>query len=149
MLFRSLKKYDFSFDLQVYPPQMGDAVALAQTHPDTSIILCHTGMPLDRDPDSLKLWRDGMKALAAQPNVTVKISGLGMFDHSWSVDSIRPYVLETIDHFGTERCMFGSNFPVDKLYSSFAAIYDAFKDITSGFSRAEQEALFAGNAERV
>lgn len=147
--FALLKKYDLSFDLQVYPPQMREAAALAKAHPDTSIILCHTGMPLDRDPDSLALWRDGIKALAAQPNVTVKITGLAMFDHDWTTESFRPYVLETIEAFGPERCMFGSNFPVDKLYSGFAAIYDAFKAITADFSRDEREALFAGNAERI
>ena len=147
--FALLKKYDLSFDLQVYPPQMRDAAALAAKHPDTSIILDHTGMPLDRDPASLELWRGGMKALAAQPNVTAKISGLGMFDHDWSAETIRPYVLETIETFGAERCMFASNFPVDKLYSSYAAIFDAFKQITQDFSDAERRALFAENAERV
>ncbi|MEX0923368.1 MAG: amidohydrolase family protein [Rhodovibrionaceae bacterium] len=147
--FALLEKYDLSFDLQVYPPQMRDAAALARAHPGTSIVLVHTGMPLDRDPESRELWHSGMKALAEQPNVTVKITGLAMFDHDWTVQSLRPYVLETIDLFGTERCMFGSNFPVDKLYSSFSAIFDAFKEITRGFSDGERQALFAENAERI
>lgn len=146
--FALLKKYDLSFDLQVYPPQMADAAALAAKHPDTAIALCHTGMPLDRDPESLELWRRGMAALAEQPNVTVKISGLGMFEHGWTAESIRPYVLHAIECFGTERCMFGSNFPVDKLYSSYRTIYEAFDEITRDFSEGERAALFAGNAER-
>ena len=68
-----------------------------------------------------------MRALGAQPNVWVKISGLGMVDWRWTEDSIRPFVLKTIELFGPDRCMFASNFPVDKLYSSFDALYGTFK----------------------
>ena len=147
--FALLRKYGLSFDLQVYPPQMDDAVALARRHLDTTIIVDHAGMPLDRDTTALAAWRDGMTALAGLPNVAVKISGLGMFDHDWTVDSIRPYVLETLDRFGTHRCMFASNFPVDKLYGSYPALFDAFDRITADFSDDERQRLFAGNAERL
>jgi predicted TIM-barrel fold metal-dependent hydrolase len=147
--FALLKKYDLSFDLQVYPSQMDDAIHLAQTHPETSIILDHTGMPVDRDQASLEQWRRKMRELGKLPNVTVKISGLGMFDHDWTKDSIRPFVLHAIDSFGTNKSMFASNFPVDKLYSSYDAVFDAFKEITRDFSPSEREALFAGNDERV
>ena len=147
--FSLLKKYDLSFDLQIYPSQMDDAVKLAESHPDTLIILDHTGMPVDRDESSLMQWRSGMKKLGRLPNVAVKISGLGMFDHRWDVNSIRPFVLHAIDTFGTAKSMFASNFPVDKLYGSYAAIFDAFKEITKDFSRAERQAMFAGNAERL
>jgi predicted TIM-barrel fold metal-dependent hydrolase len=83
-------------------------------------------MPIERDPGSLQRWRKGMAAMAAQPNVVTKISALGTNDHSWTIASIRPIVLETIDAFGPDQTMFGSNFPVDSLYSSFAALYTAF-----------------------
>ena len=131
--FAQLKRYNLSFDLQLYPSQMADAAALAAAHGDTTIILNHAGMPVDRDPEALSLWRAGMRALGAQPNVWVKISGLGMVDWRWTEQSIRPFVLETIEIFGPDRCMFASNFPVDKLYSSFDALYDAFKSIVSRF----------------
>jgi predicted TIM-barrel fold metal-dependent hydrolase len=147
--FALLKKYDLSFDLQVYPSQMDDAVKLARRHPDISIVLNHTGMPADRDEASLAQWRRGMKELGALPNATVKISGLGMFDHHWTVESIRPYVLTALDAFGTGKSMFASNFPVDKLYSSYSDVFDAFKAITRDFSLAERRALFAENAERI
>jgi len=94
-------------------------------------------------------WRDGMRGLAACANVNVKISGLGMFDHVWTAESIRPYVLETIATFGVERCMFASNFPVDRLHGSYRAIWEAFARITAGTSAAEQAALFRENARRI
>jgi predicted TIM-barrel fold metal-dependent hydrolase len=147
--FRLLQKYDFSFDLQLYPSQMQDAARLAAGCPDISIILNHAGMPLDRDEAGLALWHAGMKALAAQANVSAKISGLGMMDWHWNTESIRPFVLDTIEYFRVERCMFASNFPVDRLYSSFETLYDAFAEIVRDFSENEQRALFGDTAERV
>jgi len=80
--------------------------------------------------------------------VYVKISGLAMFDHQWTVESLRPYVLETIDAFGAERAMFASNFPVDRLFGSYTDLWHAYAAIVEGASVAEKEALFCGNAER-
>jgi predicted TIM-barrel fold metal-dependent hydrolase len=144
--FARLKRYNLSFDLQLYPSQMADAAALAAAHGDTSMILNHAGVPVDRGADALSLWRAGMRALAAQPNVWVKISGLGMVDWRWTEDSIRPFVLETIEIFGPDRCMFASNFPVDKLYSSFDVLYDTFKRIVSDFSIDERRKLLSDTA---
>ncbi len=144
--FALLKSYGLSFDLQLYPSQMADAARLASRHPGTVIILNHAGMPVDRDSDAIALWRSGMRLLAAQPNVWVKISGLGMVDWRWTEDTIRPFVLETIDIFGVEHCMFASNFPVDKLYSSFDTLYDAFQNIVTAFEEHEKRKLFADTA---
>lgn len=146
--FALLKKYKLSFDLQLYPCQMQEAAKLARRHPETLLILNHTGMPVDRDADGIALWRSGMKALAACDNVVVKISGLGMVDHTWTADSIRPFVLESIELFGAGRAMFGSNFPVDKLYSRFDALFGAFEAIVGSFTEAEKAALFHDNAIR-
>lgn len=147
--FALLRKYGMSFDLQLYPLQMKDAAAVAHRHPDTSIILNHAGMPVDQDAAGLAAWREGMRSLASNENVTVKISGLGMVDWHWTTESIRPFVLETIDIFGANRVMFASNFPVDKIYSDFRTLYDAFFEIVQSFSLAEQAKLFRENAERV
>ena len=147
--FALLKKYNLSFDMQLYPLQMMDAAGVARRHPDMSIILNHAGMPVDRDPESLDHWRKGMRALAACDNVTVKVSGLGMVDWNWTTESIRPFVLETIDIFGVDRSMFASNFPVDKIYSDFATLYRAFFEITRDFSPTEKAKLFHDNAERL
>jgi predicted TIM-barrel fold metal-dependent hydrolase len=146
--FRLLRKYGLSFDLQLYPTQMGDAVELARRNPETLIVVNHTGMPLERDEAGLALWRDGMKRLDAEPNVVAKISGLGMVDRDWNEASIRPFVLGVIDRFGVDRVMFGSNFPVDKLFSSFDTLYGSFESAVASFSESEKEQLFRENALR-
>jgi predicted TIM-barrel fold metal-dependent hydrolase len=147
--FASLRKYGLSFDLQIYPAQMQAAAQLASRHPDTQIILNHTGMPVDRDADGLQAWRTGMEALAQQPNVAVKISGLAMLDWQWSAASLRPFVLQTIEIFGTGRCLFASNFPVDRLFGSFARQYGAYQLLTATLSATEAAQVFVSNAERI
>lgn len=148
--FGLLKKYALSFDLQIYPTQMDEAAQLARAHPETTLILNHTGMFVDRNSVAgWRQWRDGLRSLAACPNVGVKISGLGMVDHHWTIESIRPYVLETIDAFGVERSMFASNFPVDRLHGGYRAVWEAFAQVTGDASEAEHAALFRDNAMRI
>lgn len=147
--FGRLARFGLSFDLQIYPSQMAAAARLAAAHPDTTLILNHAGMPVDRSADGMRLWSSGMAQLAAQSNVVVKISGLGIADHAWTEESIRPIVLETIDHFGVERCMFASDVPTDKLYAGFDRILGSFSRITADFATAERDALFAANAQRI
>jgi predicted TIM-barrel fold metal-dependent hydrolase len=146
--FSHLAALGLSFDLQVFPAQLDQAARLAANHPDTTIILDHAGMPILRDPASLRDWKAGMEKLAKQPNVVTKISALGTNDHSWTTASIRPIVLDTIDVFGPNRTMFGSNFPVDGLYSSFTALYAAFDEITASMTYDERRQLFANTARR-
>ncbi|HTJ94800.1 MAG TPA: amidohydrolase family protein [Pararobbsia sp.] len=148
--FGLLRKYRLSFDLQLYPSQMPEAVELARENPHTPFIVNHAGMFVDRDSVAgWRAWRDGLRALAACDNVSIKISGLAMFDHEWTVDSLRPYVLEVIEVFGVDRAMFASNFPVDRLFCSYHALWSAYAAIVNGASDAEKEALFRRNAERV
>ncbi len=125
---------------------MREAAELAARNPETLVIVNHTGMPLEHDEAGLAAWRDGMRRLAANANEVAKISGLGMVDWHWSEASIRPFVLGTIDAFGVDRVMFGSNFPVDRLYSSFDAVYGSFESIVASFSEAEKTKLFHDNA---
>ena len=148
--FKLLKKFGFSFDLHIYPSQTRDAAELAKDNPETTIILNHTGMFVDRDSVAgWRTWRDGIRTLAALPNVMVKISGMGMLDHHWTVESIRPLVLETIDAFGLDRSMFASNFPVDRLYGSYPNLWRAYFACVGGMSADEKEKLFRTNAERI
>jgi predicted TIM-barrel fold metal-dependent hydrolase len=144
-----LERFGLSFDLQLYYTQMEEALQLARDFPNTPIVLNHTGMPVDRAPDEIEGWKRSMKQLASAPNVSCKISGLGMGDWKWTVDSIRPFVLHAIEAFGAKRCMFASNFPVDKLFSSYDDVFNAFKEITKGFSPDERRGLFHDNAERI
>lgn len=141
-----LGELGLSFDLQLTPgqvPTVVDAISLA---PDTPVALCHCGSPWDQSPAGLDDWRDGLKVLASLRNVHCKISGFGMFDHDWTVDSIRPVVESCIEIFGVNRCMFGSNFPVDKLHASYSQVWNAYDEITSGLGDADRRALFVGNA---
>jgi predicted TIM-barrel fold metal-dependent hydrolase len=138
-----------SFDLQVNPDQLEAAADLAGDNPDVAFVLNHCGMPRERTPAALELWRRGLRRLGERPNVSAKVSGLGMFDHAWTVDSIRPYVEGMFEAFGVERCLFGSNFPVDKLYSSYATLVRAMQELTSALSASERRAFFHDNAVRV
>lgn len=136
-------------EVMALPAQLGDLARLAEEAPETSLVVGHTGMPFRRTANEDSAWREGMAALAAMPHVSVKISGLGMPDHHWSVASIRPLVEETIAFFGPSRCMFASNFPVDGLYSSYDQLWDAFDHITAGYAPADRSALFRDTAIRV
>jgi predicted TIM-barrel fold metal-dependent hydrolase len=146
--FKLLRGLNLSFDLQIYFSQAEESYQLAKAFPDTQIILDHTLMPVDRSPEDIAGWRSGIRLLAEAPNIACKISGLGMGDWKWTTDSIRPFVLTAIEAFGTDRCMFASNFPVDKLFSSYDTLFKAYKEITKGFSPTERRKLFHDNAER-
>jgi len=147
--FALLGEMNLTFDLQAPPPLMAEAADVAASFPDTRLVLTHAGLPLDRTAEGMAAWRKGMRLLAGRPNVVVKISGIPMTDWRWSVESLRPIVLETIDVFGVERAMFGSNFPVDGLYSDYATLWGAYRDITAGYTPEERRRLFHDNAERV
>jgi predicted TIM-barrel fold metal-dependent hydrolase len=149
--FALLEPRELSFDLQVFPHQLADAADLAASFPGTQIVLDHAGMPLLAEEGDFELWQAGMRLLARNDNVAVKISGLGMVDHGWTVESIRPIVAATIDIFGTDRCMYASNFPVDSLYSDYGTLIRAFERIAIdlGLSASERDALCYGTAERV
>jgi predicted TIM-barrel fold metal-dependent hydrolase len=106
-------------------------------------------MPRERTPEYFDAWREGMKSLAAYPNTVCKISALGMCDRRWTVASLRPWVIACIEVFGVERSFFGSNFPVDRLFSTYTDLTDAFREIVRDFTLDERRALFQTNAERV
>lgn len=144
-----LRRYGWSFDVQVYWQQMPAVGALARRYPDIQFILDHAGMPVERDAAGLEGWRRGMRQLAGCPNIAVKLCGYGMLDNRWTVDSLRPLVLEPIEWFGAQRCMFASNFPVDRLMASYDRLWNAYRDITADFSPAEKDALLGRNAERL
>jgi predicted TIM-barrel fold metal-dependent hydrolase len=144
-----LPRYGLSLDVQLYPQQMRGLADLARKNPALQILVCHTGLPEDQSPAGRKDWGDALRLLAAAPNVALKISGFGICDPQWTHARIKPLVAEAIDAFGADRCMFGSNFPVDRLFSSYARVWDSYIAATEGFSEAEIDALFYGNAVRL
>jgi predicted TIM-barrel fold metal-dependent hydrolase len=144
-----LARDNLVFCLDVLVENMGKARALANRYADVVLCIDHAGFPRERTPEYLQAWRRGMQDIAGAPNAVVKISGLGMCDNRWSIDSFRPYVLGCIEAFGVERSFFGTNWPVDRLYSSYGDVLNAYETIIAGCSPAEQEALFSKNAERI
>ena len=147
--FDLLSRLGLSFDLQAPAPLMFEAAEVAATFSDTQILLTHAGLPLARSESGLAAWRRGMNKLAECPNVAVKITGLPMTDWNWTLESLRPIVLEAIEIFGTERAMFGSNFPIDGLHGTFDELFNAYREIVTDLSTDEQRALFHDNAERL
>lgn len=146
--FALLEPFGLSFDLMLYPGQMAEAAALADRFPGTTIIVNHAGSPVDRDPDGMARWRQGLALLAERPNVRLKISDLVAYDHHWTLESLRPVVLDCLDAFGTERAMLASDFPVAGLHAGYAEMYQAFADILADLSEGEQRRLFFDNARR-
>jgi predicted TIM-barrel fold metal-dependent hydrolase len=144
-----LVRYGWSFDLQIYPSQAPLAVEVIRENPGITFIVNHAGMFVDRHHVAgWRAWRDGIRALAACENTALKLSGFTMFDHRWTLESVRPYVLEAIDAFGTARCMFASNFPIDGLHATYTALWSAYAEVVSGASTTEREQLFTNNARR-
>ncbi|MFZ5672448.1 MAG: amidohydrolase family protein [Pseudomonadota bacterium] len=144
-----LADYGLSFDLQVFTSQMADATDLAAEFPRTTFILQHAGMLEDLSPQGWAAWRAGMAQLARQPNVVSKLSGLGTFVHKIDGVLIAEIVRETIGLFGPERCLFGSNFPIEKLWASYDELIAAHRAALAGYSPADQAMILAGTAMRV
>lgn len=147
--FSLLAAHGLSFDLQTDWWHLDEAFELATAFPETTIVLDHTGLPADRSEAGLEGWRQAMARLARAPNVWVKISGLGVPGQPWTVAANGWIVRTTLELFGTDRCLFASNYPVDRLVGSFAAIYDGFLAVTEDLDAAERQCLFADNARRV
>jgi len=141
-----LAKYGLHYELQTRYWHLSEAAALARDFPEIPIVLNHAGVPEDRSALGLSAWRAGMLELAEQPNVKVKISGIGEAGHAWSVDRQRGVVRDVIRIFGVGRCMFASNFPVDRMVGSFATIFNGFLEITEDLSDSDRRQLFHDNA---
>jgi len=141
-----LVERDLSFDLQLIPEQMQEAIGVFNEMPGLKVALCHCGSPFEQSDRKLAEWASHLRDLAELPDVYCKLSGFGMFDHDWTCDSIRPLVHTVIDVFTPARCMFASNFPVDRLYSDYHRLWRTYSYITSDFSEEERDQMFYANA---
>ena len=144
-----LERHGLSFDLQTPWWHLDAAFDLARDFPCTQIIVNHTGLPADRSPEALRAWRGALEALARAPNVALKVSGLGLPGQPWRAAINLPVIRDAITVFGPDRCMFASNFPVDRLTGSFDAILDGFLQAIADRSEAERRALLHDNAVRI
>jgi len=152
---------NLSFEAWQYHPQMRQVMGLAKAFPDTTIILNHFGGPLgigpykDRREEIFRQWKADLTELAQCPNVVVKLGGINMPVNGFNwhrrpmppnsdelVAATRDYYLHAIDRFGPRRCMFESNFPVDRISCSYGVLWNSFKKIAAGFTAEEKTQLF-------
>jgi len=163
---RALAARDLSLDAWMYHDQLSDLVTLARAVPELVIVLNHLGGPLGvgryaSDPEGTRVaWQAGMAAVAACPNVVLKVGGIGMdhqFGHGWnaldqppSSETVaahwQPWVDTAIEFFGPSRVMCESNFPVDRQCLSYPVVWNALQRLTAGYSNAERAAMFSGTA---
>ncbi|WP_417436083.1 amidohydrolase family protein [Hoeflea sp.] len=146
---RKLSEFGWTFDLQLFAGQMKAAVGLARACPDVTFILQHAGMPEDLSVEGWAAWRTGMRAMAEMPNVVSKLSGFGTFVHRVDAELIKRIIFETVEMFGPERCMFGSNFPIEKIWSSYEALVQAHMSAVSELGEAAMQHIFHDTAARV
>ena len=144
-----LAEHGLLFELQIFTAQMADGAAFAEAFSEVPMVLAHCGMPEDRSPAGWTAWRAGMTRLAAVPSVHVKLSGLGTFIHRLDAAHVARTVRETVALFGPERCLFGSNFPIEKLWTGFGGLLGAYRQALAHLSQAEQAAIFSGTAQRL
>lgn len=145
----ALAERGLSLELDTPPSRMGVVSELACRRPDLRLFLGHTGFPEGRGTAYFDSWRSALGEVATAPNVFVKISGLGMGDHHWTTESIRPWVEAAIEAFGVDRCVFGTNWPVDRLYSDLPTLTRAYRTLVANLPVEDQRALLAQNAERL
>ena len=166
--YAKLEEYGLSFDAWLYHPQLGDLLDLAKSFPATTIVLDHIGGPLGKGPyagrkeEIFENWKKGIASLADIPNVVVKLGGLGMpnYGNEWHerdvppgsvelAETMKPFFDHCIEKLGADRCMFESNFPVDKVSYSYNVMWNAFKRVSEGYSETERASLFHDTATRV
>ncbi|MEJ8574431.1 amidohydrolase family protein [Microbaculum marinum] len=144
-----LERFSLSYDLQTPWWHLDAAAELAAAFPATTIIVNHTGLPSDRSEEGLAGWRHALETVAAQLNVALKISGLGRPGLPWTVEANAPVIRDAVAIFGVDRCMFASNYPVDRLAGPFTTIYDGFREAVADLPVADRRKLFHDNAVRI
>ena len=144
-----LTQHSLVFDLDCEWMNMPAALLLARRHPELKIVLEHIGFPRTRDAEYFANWEKGVRTLSQAPNVTMKISGIAMTDQRFTKESLRKWVEVCLDAFGADRCVLGSNWPVDRLYSSYDVIMDIYREFISSLSQSEQEKICQTNATRI
>ncbi|NKB31499.1 MAG: amidohydrolase family protein [Pseudomonadales bacterium] len=163
--FARLKEFDLSFDAWLYHSQLPELLSLAKAFPQQAIVLDHVGGPLGIGPykgrrkEIFEVWKNNIIALAQCDNVVVKLGGLAMAINGFQwhkqelpptseqlAEATRPYILHCIEQFGPNRCMFESNFPVDKVSCSYNILWNSFKRVTTEFSDDEKKAMYHDTA---
>ena len=146
----ALRDRGLVFELMAHAHQLRSSAEALAAVDDLVVVVEHTGWPRSGTAEERALWEDGIRALAdLGPRVACKLSGLAMPLGSMDADLLAPWIEHAIDLFGTDRCLFASNFPVDGMHGTYDELYTSFATITAGLDAADREKLFAANAERI
>jgi predicted TIM-barrel fold metal-dependent hydrolase len=143
-----LEKLGLIYDFRVPYYHLKEGAELAALCPNLHFIVNHAGLPRDRSSEGLVIWREGMRALATHRNVAVKVSGLSLPGIPWTAETQGAVILEAIEIFGIERCMFASNFPPDNCVTEFAPMMEAFETVMMQFNEDERDCFFYANAKK-
>jgi len=145
---RTVVQHDLCFDLQLTEEQYAKVLDVLEKVPELRLAICHLASPWDRSPEGMKRWKVWMRRFAELPNSVMKISGLQMYNKQWSRSEFFRWAEAALEVFGAERCMLGSNFPVDRLYVSYADLFEAWKALVSRCNPVEAEYL-AGRTAKI
>lgn len=146
---KSLQKFDYTYDLLMFHHQAKAIIKLVEQVPDQMLVLDHCGKP-DIKSGSISVWKADMKSLARHKNVSCKISGLLTEAdwYNWTEKQIFDCFDVVFDSFGTDRILYGSDWPVMTISKPYEEWFNLVKKYVSQFSKSEQENIFKGNAER-
>jgi predicted TIM-barrel fold metal-dependent hydrolase len=146
--FALLEQHGLHFELQVYAGQAAFAVELIKAFPSVPMILVHVGMLTERTPEAIAEWRAALAAMAAFPNLCVKISALGMYSLGLASPQARQVIRDAIQIFGIDRVIYGSNFPLEKLHASYADYFGIHRIVLSEYPESDQRKVFHDNAAK-
>ena len=146
-----LSKNNLIFELLINYYQYQDAIKVIKKYPNLQFIINHTVWPIGVNSNNFEIWKKSIVSLSKLENTVIKLSGFGERDASWDLENIKPFIEYSLEKFKIERCMFGSNFPVDKSFcqKTYIEYWDAYHTIISNFSDSEKNYLFFKNAEKI
>lgn len=147
---RALQERGLLFEVMNHPDQLVSVAKGLEAHGDLVVVIEHAGWPRNDSDDERALWEEGIDALASLgDNVVCKLSGLAMPLGSMTVAAFGPWIEYAINAFGVDRCLFGSNFPVDGMHGTLDELWSTYSDVTAGLEEKDRDKLFAANAERI
>jgi predicted TIM-barrel fold metal-dependent hydrolase len=146
--FALLARHDLVATLETTSDQLEVVARLARELPDLRIVLDHLGWPTDLGDAGRRRHLDRVAEVAAQPNVATRIDAIGTVFGAWTTEQVRPWLLAVADLFGPERCMLGSDLPIERLRSGFELLYGAYDRIFGAYGPRDRQLLLEGTAER-
>jgi len=141
-----LDKYGLHYEFHGFSTQLDTAATLAKRYPNIPMVINHSGLLIDFTESGWSIWRKNLAALSELPNVSIKIIGMAMIDHHYTVQSFQLMIDFIISHFGVDRCMFASNFPIEKAVTDYNTLFHTFKTVISHYSPEEQKKMMHDNA---